>query len=111
NVEVKFLQIPGKNFKIEGEHISNLYQYTLYNKTNADLRVKFQLKSHEDGTIRIIDGPPTVILQKADIKQGVVEISIPKTDVSSYKERVVMIAVDEEGKELDDYSTSFAAPF
>ncbi|MFA7686376.1 MAG: cytochrome c oxidase accessory protein CcoG [Moheibacter sp.] len=111
DVEVKFLQIPGKNYKIEGENIANLYQYTLYNKTNADLRVNFQLKSHDGGTMKIIDGPATVVLQKAAIKQGVVEIRIPKAEISSYKERVVMVAVDEEGNELDDYSTSFAAPF
>jgi len=111
NVEVKFLQIPGRNFKVENGNVINLYQYTLYNKTNDDLRVKFALKSHEDGTIKIIDGPPTVILRKADIKQGVVEVDIPKADISSYKERIVVVAVDEEGKELDDYSTSFAAPF
>lgn len=111
DVEVKFLQVPGKNFKVEGENIINLYEYTLYNKTNEDLHVNFGLKSHKDGKIRIIDGPPTVILRKADIKQGLVEIRIHKTDISSYKERVVMVAVDEKGKELDDYATSFAAPF
>src|SRR5690606_24935505 len=111
DVEVKFLQIPGKNYKIEGENIANLYQYTLYNKTNADLRVNFQLKSHDGGTMKIIDGPATVVLQKAAIKQGVVEIRIPKAEISSYKERDGMVAVDEEGHELDDYSTSFAAPF
>lgn len=111
DVEVKFLQIPGKNYKEEKGNIVNLYQYTLYNKTNEDLRVKFALKSHKDGKIRIIDGPSTVNLQKAEIKQGVVEILIHKVDISSYKERVVMVAVDENGNELDDYATSFAAPF
>lgn len=111
DVEVKFLQMPGKNFKTEGDNITNLYQYTLYNKTNDDLKVKFALKSHKDGTVKMIGGHSTVILKKADIKQGVVEIDIPKADITSYKERIVMIAVDEQGKELDDYTTSFAAPF
>ncbi len=53
----------------------------------------------------------SIVLKKAEIKQGIVEIDIPKADITSYKERVVMVAVDENGKELDDYSTSFAAPF
>lgn len=111
DVEVKFLQVPGKNYKVEGESIVNLYQFTLYNKTNADLHVNFQMKSHKNGKMRMIDGPETVQLSKGEIKQGVVEIKIPKSDLKSYKEKVTMMAVDENGKELDDYKTSFAAPF
>lgn len=110
DVEIKFLHIPGKNYKMEGETIINLYQYTLYNKTNDDLRIKFELKSHEDGSIRILDGPSPVILTKGNVQQGVVEVRISANDVSSYKERVVMTAVDMDGKELDDYTTSFSAP-
>lgn len=111
NVEVKFLHVPGRDYKIEGNTIVNLYQYTLYNKTNDDMTVSFEVESHEDGIIRIIDGPSPIRLTKGAIKQGTVEVRIPRTDVTSYKERVVMKAVDSEGKELDDYSTSFAAPF
>lgn len=111
NVEVKFLHVPGKSYKIEGESISNLYQYTLYNKTNGDLKVNFAVKSHEDGKIRILDGPSTILLTKGNVQQGVVEIRIPKEDVSSYKEPVTVVAVDENGKELDDYLTSFSAPY
>src|SRR5690606_10561545 len=110
DVEIKFLHIPGKNYKMEGETIINLYQYTLYNKTNDDLQIKFELKSHKDGSIRILDGPSPVILTKGNVQQGVVEVRIPQDDVHSYKERVVMTAVDREGKELDDYTTSFSAP-
>ena len=69
------------------------------------------MKSHEDGKIRILDGPPTIILTKGNVQQGVVEIRIPKEDVSSYKDPVTVVAVDENGKELDDYLTSFSAPY
>jgi len=110
DVEIKFLHIPGKNYKMEGNNIINLYQYTLYNKTNDDLQVKFELKSHKDGSIRILDGPSPVILTKGNVQQGVVEVRIPQDDVHSYKERVVMTAVGPDGKEMDDYTTSFSAP-
>lgn len=109
-VEVKFLHVPGRNYRMEGNSVSNLYQYTLYNKTNGELKVRFALKSHKDGTIRVVSGPSPVILPKGSISQGSVEVRIPREDLKSYKERVVMIAVDENGKELDDYSTSFSAP-
>ncbi|MFV0305258.1 MAG: cytochrome c oxidase accessory protein CcoG [Moheibacter sp.] len=109
-VEVKFLHVPGRNYKIAGNNVSNLYQFTLYNKTNRDLKVNFKLKSHKEGTIRIIDGTTPVIVQGGEIQQGAVEVEIPREELKSYKERVVMIAVDEEGKEMDDYQTSFSAP-
>ena len=73
--------------------------------------MKFGLKSHEDGNIRILDGPSTIILTKGNVQQGVVEIRIPIDDISSYKEPVTIVAVDEKGKELDDYLTSFSAPY
>jgi len=111
SVEVKFLQVPGKNYKEEGKNIVNLYQYTLYNKTNDEMRVNLKLKSHDNGEMRVIQGPKTIDLTKGGIIQGVVEISIPRKNLSSYKEKVTMVAVDENGKELDDYHTSFAAPF
>lgn len=111
DVEVKFLHVPGRDYKVEGQNISNLYQYTLYNKTNEDISIRFGIKSHKNGTIRIMDGPSPVTLTKGNVQQGVVEVRIPKTDVTSYKERVVMTAVDKNGKELDDYTTSFSAPY
>lgn len=109
-VEVKFLHVPGRNFKIEGNNISNLYQFTLYNKTNDDLSVNFGLKSHQDAQIKFIEGSTPVHVKGGEVQQGVVEVSIPRQEISSYKEKVVMVAVDQDGKEIDDYTTSFSAP-
>lgn len=111
DVEVKFLHVPGRNYKIEGQNISNVYQYTLYNKTNGDLNVRFELESHENGSIRILDGPSLIVLTKGNVQQGVVEVKIPMDDLSSYKEPVIMRALDEDGKVLDEYLTSFSAPY
>lgn len=110
DVEVKFLHVPGRNYKIEGTNISNLYQFTLYNKTNDDLKVNFGIKSHESGKVRVLDGTTPVLLERGKVSQGSVMVTIPLEDVKTYKERVVFVAVDENGKELDDYTTSFSAP-
>lgn len=109
-VEVKFLHVPGRNYKIEGNNISNLYQFTLYNKTNNDLTIEFGLKSHAEGIIRMIDGVSPIVVQGGDVQQGAVEILIPRKEISNYKEKVVVVAVDSNGKEMDDYITSFSAP-
>jgi cytochrome c oxidase accessory protein FixG len=110
NVEVKFLHVPGRNYKIEGTNISNLYQFTLYNKTNDDLTVYFGLKSHESGKVRVLDGTTPVKLERGKVSQGSVIVTIPLEEVKSYKEPVIFVATDENGKELDDYLTSFSAP-
>ena len=34
DVEVKFLQVPGKDYVVEGDYIINTMQYSLMNKTN-----------------------------------------------------------------------------
>lgn len=110
DVEVKFLHVPGRSYTVAGGNVSNMYQYTLYNKTNSMLTVSFALKSHEDGSVKVIQGAVPIVLQRGSVSQGVVEVSIPKAELKSYKEKVVLIAVDQDGKELDDYVTSFSAP-
>lgn len=110
DVEVKFLHVPGRNYTVTENTVSNMYQYTLYNKTNREMSVRLSLKSHKEGTIKAIQGVTPIVLGRGSVEQGVVEISIPREDLKSYKEKVVLIAVDENGKELDDYVTSFSAP-
>ncbi|MDD3772509.1 MAG: cytochrome c oxidase accessory protein CcoG [Weeksellaceae bacterium] len=110
DVELKFLHVPGRNYTIVDNAVTNLYQYTLYNKTNQDLTINFVLESHKNGKITSVQGTIPVKLIKGSVQQGVVEVSIPVEGIKSYKEKIVLKALDQQGKELDDYATSFSAP-
>lgn len=110
DVEAKFLHVPGRSYTAVGEDISNLYQYTLYNKTNSDMTIRFGVKSHANGKIEFVQGVNPVVVEKGQVEQGVIEVIIPKKDLKSYKERVIFVALDENGKEMDVYKTSFSGP-
>lgn len=110
DIEAKFLHVPGRSYSIQNESVVNMYQFTLYNKTNDDRVIGFELKSHKNGTINPIQGTLPVKLEKGDVQQGVVEVVIPRDELNSYKEKVVFIAVDEDGNEVDVYETTFSGP-
>src|SRR5690625_6585399 len=64
-----------------------MYQFTLYNKTNDDRVIGFELKSHDNGSINPIQGTLPVKLEKGEVQQGVVEVVIPRDELNSYKEK------------------------
>lgn len=110
DIEAKLLQVPGRSYTIQNQTVVNMYQFTLYNKTNGNRVINLKLKSHENGKIKPIQGELPIKIEKGKIEQGVVEVIIPRDELKSYKEKVIFIAVDEDGKELDVYQTTFSGP-
>ena len=47
DVEVKFLQVPGKDYVVEGDYIINTMQYSLMNKTNEIARISGAMRAGE----------------------------------------------------------------
>ena len=111
-VEVKFLQVPGKDFTIEGNYITNTLQYNLMNKTNHPYQLTVKVKSFKDGKTEILNEPGQFIkIDEGELKQGLIKIKIPKKDLTSYKVPVDLEIKDQNGKSIDDYVISFMAPF
>ena len=71
----------------------------------------FVLTSHPNGVIEVIGLPIPLLIQSGQKIDGKAVISIPKEDLSSYKEKIIIEVRNEENKVIDKYSTSFAAPF
>ena len=112
DVEVKFLQVPGKDFTIEGNYITNTLQYNLMNKTNHPYQLTVKVKSFKDGKTEILNESGQFIkIDEGELKQGLIKIKIPKKDLTSYKVPVDLEIKDQNGKSIDDYVISFMAPF
>ncbi len=111
DVESKYLKVPGTVYTTEGNYYVNQFEYTLYNKTTVDQIVKIKLLSHKNSKIEMYVGDNNLPLNKGEIIQGKFYLKIPQSEVKSYKELVKIGLVNEEGKVIDTYETSFSTPY
>lgn len=111
-VNAKFLREPGTDYKVVNNAIiTNEFQFSLENKTKRTEQMHFKLKSHPNGVIDVIGLPVPILIQTGQQIEGKALISIPKESITSYKEKIVIEVLNEENKVIDEYTTSFAAPF
>lgn len=110
-VESKYLKVPGTSYTTEGTYYINQLEYTFYNKTNEDQLVKIQLLSHKNSVVEMYVGDNNLPLNKGEIIQGKFYLKIPQSEVKSYKELIVIGLVDQNGKVIDKYETSFSSPY
>lgn len=112
DVEVKFLQVPGKDFSVEGKYITNTLQYNLMNKTNNTYKLTVHVKTFSDGETNILSEPNQFILvEQGTLKQGLIKIKIPRSKLTSYKVPIDLEIKDGKGNVIDHYEISFMAPF
>ena len=111
SVESKYLKVPGTVYTAEGEYFVNQFEYTLYNKTTKDQKVHIELLSHKNSKVEMFVGENNLRLDKGEIIQGKFYLKIPQSEVKSYKELVVIGLMDEKGKVIDKYETSFSSPY
>lgn len=112
DVEVKFLQIPGNDYKQEGNYIVNTLQYSLMNKTNEHHKLYVVVLSHPDSKVELVsDRTKFISVEAGELKQGFVSVKIPREELSSYKEAISLQLVDENNKPVDVYKISFMAPY
>jgi len=111
DVESKYLKVPGTVYTTEGNYYVNQFEYTMYNKTTEDQIVTIKLLSHDGSVIDMYSGENKLKLNKGEILQGKFYLKIPMDKVKSYKELITVGLVNEEGKVIDEYQTSFSAPY
>lgn len=112
DVEAKFLQIPGSDYREEGVFIVNTLQYSLMNKTNQPHKLKAVILSHPKSEIELIsDRNKTIDIDAGELKQGFIKVKIPRAELESYKELIRIELIDEKNNPIDQYEISFMAPF
>lgn len=112
DVEIKFLQVPGKDYVVDGDYITNTMQYSLMNKTNKTYRLVVNVTEFKGGkTVLLVEPNKYIEINEGELKQGLIDIKIPKSELKSYKVPVILELKDLNGKTIDHYTISFMAPF
>lgn len=109
SIEVLILRTPGMTAieKKEG-YISNLYNYTMVNKTPDSLVV--QLKLHDrDGLIEVV-GRSEIPVYMAKKSSGSMFLHLPKEEVKPGKNTIYVDVYDAKGEVLETVKTTFFAP-
>jgi len=107
DIETIILRTPGMLYQKVGEtHISNLYDYQIFNKTNEPLSLTFQLRE-EEGTIKLVGKHPEV--PRVGMVEGAFFIEIPRKQLSGRKNKIT-IDVYAGDTLLETTSTNFFGP-
>jgi cytochrome c oxidase accessory protein FixG len=108
NIETTVLRTPGMLFqKMDENHISNLYNIELVNKTFHDIPVELKIKEPA-GEIKWI-GNGLTLLSKQGVAQGEFFFIVPKNEIEKTKTKM-KIEIWSEGKMIDKTETSFLGP-
>ena len=107
-VEAVILRTPGMLFqKVDDNHISNLYNYQIINKTTEDIgNIEFRLLDPQ-GTIKVVGQVP--VAGKQAISEGSFFVEI-ETDKLESRKTGLKIEVYSNGKRIDEASTNFLGP-
>ena len=81
------------------------------NRKKGGPSVTGQFVSHKNSKVEMYEGENKLNMEKGQIIQGKFFLKIPMDEVKSYKEKVVIGLVNQKGKVIDKYETSFSAPF
>ena len=107
DVEAVILRTPGMLYqKVDENHVSNLYNYQVYNKTPQEFPFTFKLKDI-DGNIRLVGDTP--MAKGNEMTEGAFFIDMDKANLKSRKNKI-KIDVYSGDKLLDEVSTSFFGP-
>ncbi|MBL7776446.1 MAG: cytochrome c oxidase accessory protein CcoG [Saprospiraceae bacterium] len=107
-VETIILRSPGQLYQEKDEtHLTNLYTYTIINKSPQDLPVELKLVSPQ-GKLELVGQAPGQ-LEKGSKKQGAFFVELTTATIQDAKTPVV-IEVYSEGKKIDRIETNFLGP-
>jgi len=107
DLEAVILRTPGMLFqKVDENHISNLYNFQIYNKTNRSLEVLLKLKS-ADGELKMVGKSPVV--SPTSMSEGAFFIEMNRSGLKGRKNKVIVQIYAGE-KLMDEVSTNFFGP-
>lgn len=108
-VEAVILRTPGMLYqKVDDNHISNLYNYQIINKTSKEFSdIEFRFAS-PNGQIKLV-GESVPKVEKQSMAEGAFFIEMETEKLKSYKTKV-FIEVWSNGEMIDKNSTNFLGP-
>ncbi|MFK7979792.1 MAG: 4Fe-4S dicluster domain-containing protein, partial [Saprospiraceae bacterium] len=107
DIETLILRTPGMLYqKVDETHISNLYNYQIFNKTNQELPITFKLAS-SGGLIKLVGKSPTA--NKNAMVEGALFIEMEKSALHGRKNDLI-IEIYAGDKLLDKVHTNFFGP-
>lgn len=108
SVETLFLRTPGMLYQDNDDgYISNLYNYQLINKTDAEMEVSFTCDDLPGIVFETIGQPPKTL--KNQVTEGAVFIKIPKDNIRERKTDLI-IKVFHGDELIDESETTFLGP-
>ncbi len=107
-LESLLLRTPGMLYqKVDDNHVSNLYNYQLINKTNEEIvNLEFRLMN-DGGTIKVVGEIPNV--PKMEMIKGALFIEMETEKLKGRKTKL-NLELYSEGKLIDKLSTNFLGP-
>lgn len=109
-MEAKFIKPAGSTFFVRDSKITNIYNYTLLNKSNEDLMVTFKVMEPKNGEI-VYSGDSKIKAVKDKITKGTITIQFPQEVMKLSKQNIKIGVFDQHGKMVDSYETYFEGPF
>lgn len=107
DVEAVILRTPGMLYqKVDETHISNLYNYQIFNKTGQSMPLEFKLKT-EGGRIKLVGDSPTV--DKNQMVEGALFIEMDKQKLERSSNKI-WIEIYSNGELMEEVKTSFLGP-
>lgn len=106
-VEAIILRTPGLLFqKVDEDHVSNLYNFEVVNKTTQDMPIEFRLLN-EGGEIKLIGQAPNA--KAGEVAKGTMFI-VMENDKIDGRKNDMHIEVYSNGKLVDKVKTNFFGP-
>ena len=107
DVEAVILRTPGMLYqKVDETHISNLYNYQIFNKTNKELSLELRLET-SGGRIKLVGQSP--VAPKSGMAEGAFFIEMEKDKLNGRKNELI-IKIYSGDKLMDEVSTNFFGP-
>ena len=108
DVEATILHMPGQMYQQEGTKITNIYNYSIINKTTSDFNdVTFKLVDPA-GEIKLVGSPSTKV-PKQGIVKGTFFIKIEESNLDGHKIELKIEVYDKQ-KRIESATTTFVGP-
>ncbi|MCT4664193.1 MAG: cytochrome c oxidase accessory protein CcoG [Flavobacteriales bacterium] len=110
DVEAIILRMPGANYKKVDTRIMNVYNYKLVNKSHDNMKLSFELLSH-DGEVVVAGNQEGIVpVDDQGIAEGSLFIYIPRNQTDSKKTKIRLSLKNGE-EEVDRLTVYFSSPF
>lgn len=110
DLEAKFIKPAGVNYFVNEGQITNIYNYTILNKSNEDKVVTVKVISPNHGKITL-SGSQKVYLKRDKMVKGSANVSFPESEIKLSKQNIVIGVFNEKGEMVDSFETYFEGPF